>query len=659
MKAALVIAVLLILQHPFCDAQSEAKVKVEVEVEEEAEAVAEILALSDENEAEAVMENLAEIRQRPVMLNSGDEEEIARLFFLTGFQVKVLADHVVRNGPVVSLYEIALLPGFDRLTAMLVSPYVSLAVFSGDTVSRGGSASVIGTVAARLPSGGSRETAVRPVLRVRYKAANISFGLTAENDPGEPFGFKGSPGADYVSGNIMYMGKGLLSRIIAGDYSLRFGEGLVFNNNAWQGSRLISPSFMTGRTVISPYTSTEENNFFRGLGFVMGKMTNGLIVFVSSNAVDARKAYNGNDSSVYITNLVRGGLHDSESGRSARNSLTENIAGLHVSAGKDIFRGGITASFTRFSLPFYPVVSGAETVFDFRGTDLVNIGVDMKAGTGKVLFFTEAACSFPGSFAVTGGFRVTPSGRVTVNLTGRHFAPDYHSFHANSFRSGSITSNESGIAGNVHIEAARHLFISAGADLYRNPWLRYRSSAPSTGNSVELRGEYMPLDGFSLRLSFTVNEREYDFQGERRGLAASRGNKREQLTAMLVFAPSETLKSTTRGGFCRLNGGEEKGYMLCQDLSMTFRHFPVKIWLRYALFSTDSYSSRLYAWENDMLYSFSVPAMYGEGNRMALMISWNPFSILELRAKYAVSVMQSGEGIETGREVRLQSRIMF
>ena len=651
MRAALVITVLVLLQHPFISAQNEAV--------GEAEAAAEILALSDEYNAEGIFENLAELRERPVLINSGDEEEIARLFFLTDFQVKVLADYVARNGPVVTIYEIALLPGFDRNTAMLAAPYLSLDVFPEGSAGRGGTTTVIATASARLPSGDSDETGVRASLRLRHKGTAFSYGLTAENDPGEPFGFRDTPGADFVSGHFMYEGKGAVSRIIAGDYSLRFGEGLVFSSNGWQGSRLVAPSFMTGRTVISPYVSTEENNFFRGVGCVLGTMTNGLIVFVSSNAIDARKAVNLDDSSVYISNLVRGGLHDTESGKNARNSLTENIVGFHISAGKDMIRGGITASFTHFSLPFSADVAGAETVYDFRGNELLNLGIDLKAGTGKVLLFSESALSFPGSMAFTGGIRAAPTGRVTLNLTGRHYAPDYYSFHANSYRSGSSVANEYGIAGNVHLEAARHLFLSAGADIYRIPWLRYRSSAPSTGRSVELRSEYMPRDGLNLRVTYLASEREYDVPGDNSGVARSRRDKREQLTAMLVYSPSESVRSTTRAGYCSLNGGEERGYMLCQDLVLSFSAVPVRVWFRYALYSTDSYSSRLYAWENDMLFGFSVPAMYGEGSRSALMVSWKPLRSLELRAKYAIAMRHEGPGSVITRELRVQGKIVF
>ncbi|MBE0668750.1 MAG: hypothetical protein IH593_13905 [Bacteroidales bacterium] len=593
------------------------------------------------------------------MLNSGDEEEISRLFFLTDFQVKVLADYVIKSGSIVSVYEIALLTGFDSSTARLMAPYVSLALPTSQGSHGGGYTSVIATAMARLPSGDPPETEVRSVLRLRHKGKKISYGLTAENDPGEPFTFNGAYGPDFLSGHIMYQGGGLSDRIIAGDYSLRFGEGLLFNSNAWQRSGLLSPSFMTGRTVVSPYVSTEENNFFRGVAGVLGNLTRGIVLFASSNSIDARQASGVSDSQVYITNLLKGGLHDTESGRSARNSLTENVAGMHISAGSNIIRGGITASFTHFSLPFLADSTDAKTHFNFRGDHLLNLGADLKAGTGRILFFSEAGCSFPGSWAVTGGIRATPSSRVTINLTGRYYSPDYYTFHASACRSGSATSNETGVSGNIHIEAARHLFLTMGADIYSIPWLRYRSSAPSTGSAFEFRSEYIPSENIILRLSYSAHDREYDIHRELPGVAATQREKREQLTAMFGYSPSGAVTITTRAGFCRLSGQEDKGYMLCQDLSVSVRPLPLKVWLRYALWSSDDYNTRLYAWENDMLYSFSIPAFYGEGSRAALMVSWKPSGSIELRAKYSVTVTKEEFAREMKREVRVQGRVVF
>jgi hypothetical protein len=289
------------------------------------EAIAGIMTLTDEYEVSFLMERLSEIEERPAAINSGDEEEIARLFFLTEFQVRVLADYVTRKGDIVSLYELALLPAFDRATVMLMAPYIILEPSDRKNSLPSGSTTVVMTATTSIATEDNITRGVRSLAKVRHEGPRLSYGVTAENDPGEPFTFDGAAGPDFLSGNLMYRGRGIIDRIIIGDYSLRFGEGLVFNSGSWQGSWLSSPSFMTGRSALTQYTSTEENNFFRGVSCVLGSITRGIVVFASSNFIDARLLFDDDSNAVAVTNLVKGGIHDSPSAREARNSLTETM----------------------------------------------------------------------------------------------------------------------------------------------------------------------------------------------------------------------------------------------------------------------------------------------------------------------------------------------
>lgn len=624
----------------------------------EVEMAAEILALTGESDCEAFVDHLSDLTENPVMLNSGNEEEIARLFFLTDFQVKVLANHVREHGNIATVYELSLLPGFDKPTVKLLSHFVNLKTVPYDLINRKGNTSIITTALFKLPSEGTEKTNVRRILKLRHKGIKISYGLTAENDPGEHTTFKGAFGPDFLSGHIMYQGKGIINRVIIGDYSLRFGEGLIFNNNSWQGSWLTSPSYMTGRAVAAPFTSTEENDFFRGVAIILGPITKGTVIFASLNAIDARTGFDQHDSSRFIANLVEGGLHNTESGLAARNSVSEAISGVHVSTGSEFVRFGITASFTRFSLPFRPDTTKGEHIFDFAGRGLLNTGVEFKAGTGNLLFFSEAALSVPGSWAASAGIRGSPSSRVTMNLMARYFSPAYHAFHSNAFSTGTDVSNETGIAGSIHLEVAPHLFISTGADIFRIPWLRYRNSAPSTGSSFEFRGEYIPQENLSLRLSLTSDNREYDVAGET-GIPHAENYNREQLTAFIQFSPVDYIRLTTRAGWCKIKGEEDHGYLLSQDIFFSTGRLPFRFWLRFSLFSTQSYNTRLYAWENDMLNTFSIPALYGEGSRTFIMTSWKPVNTIEIRFKYSVTLREIGEAKALIHDCRAQMKMTF
>jgi hypothetical protein len=387
-------------------------------------------------------------------------------------------------------------------------------------------------------------------------------------------------------------------------------------------------------------------------------MTAGAVLFASVNMKDARVIL-GNDSvPVAVSNLVNGGVHVGSSSIEARNSLTESVAGMHLTFGGNKIRAGITSSATWFSLPFSPDMTKSWNINSFRGRRLANMSVDLKAGTGPLLLFAEAACSYPGSWSAIGGLRAKPSGRVTFNLMARHFSEDYYAFHSGAFRAGSGSSGETGIAASLHLEVARHLFMSAGADHYRMHGPRYRSSSSSYGDRIEIKGEYLPRDDLALRLTYTYTSGEYDLPVER-GIADSEVSGRSGIAMIFSFDPSDRVRLTTRAAACSTSPSGEKGYMLCQDVSFSPRALPVTIWLRHALCTTDGYDSRLYAWENDLHYYFNIPALYGERSRSCLMVSWTPAERIEIRGKYVVTVSSSGIERELRNELRLQARVVF
>jgi hypothetical protein len=62
---------------------------------------------------------------------------------------------------------------------------------------------------------------------------------------------------------------------------------------------------------------------------------------------------------------------------------------------------------------------------------------------------------------------------------------------------------------------------------------------------------------------------------------------------------------------------------------------PIEITARYGIFDTDSYNSKIYTFENDVLYSFSVPALYKKGSRAYLIIDYSINKHIEVWARIA------------------------
>ena len=82
---------------------------------------------------------------------------------------------------------------------------------------------------------------------------------------------------------------------------------------------------------------------------------------------------------------------------------------------------------------------------------------------------------------------------------------------------------------------------------------------------------------------------------------------------------------------------------------------------RFAFYSTDGYNSRLYAYENDLLYSFSVPALYGKGIRAYFNLQQKFGTQFTLWLKFATTHQFASTIVDssTKSEVKFQVRYQF
>jgi hypothetical protein len=130
------------------------------------------------------------------------------------------------------------------------------------------------------------------------------------------------------------------------------------------------------------------------------------------------------------------------------------------------------------------------------------------------------------------------------------------------------------------------------------------------------------------------------------------------------YSPVENLTIATRLDY--KTGGYElpgTGTMIVQDISYRLRHPAMALWLRYGIFRTGSWDARLYAYENDLVYSFSVPAFSGTGERIYLMLDWEIIKSMNLRIKYGITDTYPASDYQSAttetRELRLQLRFKF
>jgi hypothetical protein len=617
---------------------------------------------SDPQAASDYIEKLYDIAENPVKINSADEAEISRLFFLSDFQVKVLADYVRTSGRILSVFEIANIPGFDRETAEMLLPLITLENRTSLSADSSKWRSVSLTTFSFRNS--NNDTAFlggpwRVIERYRLTKGSFSSVLVAEKDPGERYFTGNPPLPDFISANVAYNGAGIIRRVILGDYSACFGQGTNINTGISTGLSLTAPGYMSSRNEIRPYTSTDENNFFRGGAAALSYKNLGVTFFYSRKDIDASVFYAPDSSSGIVESFYKAGTHNTPSMLKKKDTVEELAGGINAAYNFTNLWIGFTWSGNRFSLPVEAEKSDPEIYFSFSGKTNDVYTLTYKGLLGKILMYGEMSSSGYKKYAFIQGLSFRPSDRLIINYLYRNYSGGFLSFHGKGTGSSSSAGFESEMLGNFTLEAARHLFISGGCDSRNFPWLKYRNSSPSHSLRKEIKIRYFPVEKVTLDVSYSYRLETADVPGE-----AGIPQQENIITRSLKTAGRITLTDNLILGTVidnKFSGNSSgRGTVVLQDIYYKVHNLPLRFWFRYCLFRTDDWDTRIYTYENDLLNSFSIPALSGEGSRTYIMAELKTGDFGEVRIKYGITSSSAiGKSADYRNEIKLQFRVRF
>jgi hypothetical protein len=615
---------------------------------------------SDPGGAELFSERLFELTEDPVRINSGDEKEIRRLFFLNDFQVKVLADYVRKSGRIVSSFEIANIPGFDRESTEMLIPFIKLdnkVTTSSDSARFRQTLlanSIYKTSALDTSSVGSPW---KILTKYMFIAGQYSGGFTTEKDPGEKCLSGTPPLPDFLSGYLTYKGSGIIKRIVIGDYSACFGLGTNINTGIRTGLSLTTSGYLAGRNEIRPYTSTDENNFFRGAAAELSIKNLDLSFFITENEIDATLSDGIDSTDSSVKSFYKTGLHNTSGSILKKDAVRETGFGLNLTYNFNNLRTGIIWTDTRFSLPVLPDLVNPAYRYDFTGRKSTLFTIYYNCLIKRFILYGEFSTSVLNKNAFVHGVSFRPVDRLNINFMFRSYSSGFISFHGNGPAGRSGNSKEYGIFGNFTFEAAKFLFISAGSDIRYYTWIKYRCTSPSIAKRQEIRLRYLPLQKLTVEALYNFRFSMVDRQDENR-IPGQNEVVTQSLKGSIKYTPAEYLILSTRADYKIVNPSGSKGILLSQDINVRFRKLPASIWMRYSIYNTDGFESGLYTWENDLLNSFCIPVLYGNGNHVYMMASWKISKMAELRIKYGfttTSVINSR--MKNINEFKIQIRI--
>lgn len=619
--------------------------------------------ISSVEESGAVLETLTdklyELESEPVRINSGNFREIARLFFLSEYQIKALTEYVRTNGRIVSPQEISNIRGFDAATVRMMLPFITFGDTKGGFSRRLWLRQTMLTNLSLKP--GPRDTTtvgsqIKVLTKYKIETGHFTAGFTAEKDEGEKF-LSGNPSLpDFLAGYICYNGNGLIKKVVAGDFSARFGFGTTINTGFRAGMSVAEPGFVSSYCVIRPYTSTDENNFFRGAAVVMGGKSTEVTLFASLNSIDATIVTGKDSMNTYIKSLYTAGLHNTYSTLLKKDLLTEFTWGINMTGYFKNITAGLLLTENTFSLPFMPPESEPRDFFDFSGRKNLLAGLYYSASIKRFILSGEISTGPELHPAAIQSITLVPGDRIAFTVLYRYYSPAFCSFHGKGVFSGSTPGNEEALTGSVRFEAAKRLFISAGSEIKRHMWVKYLTNFPSQAIRSEIRIKYLP-EKFNVEAIYNYHSSESNLN-ETTGMPEVKEMKTNSFSLKLKYIPTEYFTSATRADLKMCTGSEAPGLSLSQDAILNLKSLSLKLWFRHSIFSTGGWDTRIYLYENDLVNSFSIPALSGKGTRNYLMAEWNIAGKIGLRLKYGItSKIINSDNEDFTDEIKFQIRI--
>lgn len=632
-----------------------------------------------ESDAQLFLENLENRRARPLDLNRAERTELLALQLLNELQVENFLAYRARFGPLLNAYELQAVPGWDLpdIRRMLLFCRVATGLDARNVrIARGfyeGDDELLLRWGRPVPPNYRGQVEGRPnnvALRYRHSFDNrLRFGFTAENDAGEAF-FKKSNrhGFDFYSAHLFAQNlNNTLKTIALGDYSARFGQGLLLQTGFAPGKSAETSSVMRGGRKINAYSAFGETFFFRGAAANLNFGKN-----IELTALYSQRRRDGNVSidtadlefpEIVFTSLQTSGYHRTASEISDEKSLREQAAGLSATYQWKNGHFSANALHLHYDKPFSPATA-AYRQFVFRGQNLTGLSLDYNWRRRNWLFFGETARSDNGAVATLNGLLLSPDRHVTLTALHRSLPKDYQFVYAAPFAEASGAANEHGMYLGADIRYIRRWQINVYADVWRHPWLRFGAGAPSQGREFLARVLWTKSKTFSAYALWQSEIKERDSDVE--AVLGLLENRRDRLRLHAIYRVSQALEWRSRIEWTtfRVEGFDRTtGFMAYQEAVVRALGFPLSGTVRYAVFDTDNFDTRVFAFENDLFSAISIPAFSGRGSRYYLNLQWRVNDWLRLEGRFeqtnqTVAVTTSGIA---GRERfwKLQARMRW
>lgn len=570
----------------------------DVSIEDIMEDIFNQLSEEDEIVQEDVQEQLINIAVNPIDLNHTNADELRELMFLSDEQIDAILLYQYKHA-FQDIYELQLIDCLKDYEIRNLLPFVEV---KGDSLMFKGKDLYFREVFHYGKHEVTLRTDARNIedyegdpmygkLRYRFNYQNrVQAGVTAMMAAGDGRLAIGDRW-DY-GGFIELRDIGPMKRIVAGNYQANFGYGLVLGSPFKRGKTAYVQSTATTDEGLKKYSLVGDSyNYFHGVG------------------ATARISQWAEVSTLYSL-------------RQGKEKSWNHVVGVNATGRWKRLKVGVTAVEEIRQPTPDPSLKGGELL----STHAV-MGMNARWNQGKVDLWGEVATSQGNEWGGAGiaGIRYTPIS--DLNLVGiyRYYSPEFDNTYANALCSWTRIKDEHGGYIGIEYNQLRNWQLSAYGDVWK------------TGFETMVQADYIPQKDYRMHTRFRCKRKD------ERDTYSLRWN-------MVYQVGDWKLKTQADGNMVHTHGGLSYGWSVLQDVEYRFREVPIVLQLRAQVFDAKEWDNRIYIYENDVLYAYAIPFVYGLGGRFWLNARYNINDTFSLYLRVSETVYQNAWAIRHSKE---------
>lgn len=560
---------------------------------------------------EQLQTDLYALHETPIDLNNTSDEELSQLHFLSPQQIDEILLYAEKH-PFEQLYELRLIQSLTDYEIRDLLPFVTITpnpltsnplAPSAKEVFAKASHEILTRVDARNIEGfeGSDPMYVAARYKFDYQR-RVTFGVQLRRPAG------GNAG-DLQYGAYLQLRDIAphLHTLVAGNFQASFGQGLV-----------LAPVFRSGK---SSYVSS------------VGQTTEGLRYYSS---VDGEGLHGAGATLRWEWNKsTRLDISALYSLKRANDSTWHHLVGANITVRHKRLQVQLTAVENIWSDSIHPYRNAAYNQHYFRGRNQAVVGASFRYNYGWFGLFGEVATAqnYWGIGALIGS-RFYPTNGVSLIALYRYYSPWFDNALGYAFSETSRLGDENGGYLGFEITRLKNWRFSGYGDVFYFSGPKY--GIPESGTI----GYDALAEVNYTNLKSSILNHQYSFTFRLR--ARKKGVSTYSTRATFDWSRGGWNLRTTFDA----NYVESYGVSLAQDVAYDFQspmsnfQFPISLRLRLQFFDAREWNNRIYMYEHDVLYAYSIPAVYGLGGRAYLTLKWQIIPQLALYFKASETIYQ-------------------